>query len=230
MTILTAENVSVAHGRGSAARRILDDVALTFHGGAVSLIMGPPGSGKTTLLSALGGLRQPEQGRVGLNGVDMYSRGDADSAASRRRFFGFVFQSCQLFPMLTTLENVRIPLDLRGDEYDAANARARRLLTIVGLAHRLAASPCELNPCELRRVAIARALALDPLVLFADEPTASLNTAGCWAVAAVLRRIASDLGKTVVIVSDDDRLAPFADRHFQIEHGRVRSNEMIEAS
>ena len=230
MTILTAENVSVAYGRGSVARRILDDVVLTFHGGTVSLLKGAAGSGKTTLLSVLGGLRPPQQGRVGLNGADLYSQSNAHSAASRRRFFGFVFQSCQLFPLLTVLENVRVPLDLRGDEYDAADARARRLLRIVGLAHRLAASPRELDPSELRRVAIARALALDPLVILADEPTASLDTAGCRAVAAVLQRMASDLGKAVVIVSADDRLTPFADRCFELDHGRVRSDEPVQTS
>ena len=125
--------------------------------------------------------------------------------------------------MLTTLENVRLPLDLRGDEFDFADTRARYLLKLVGLAHRLAAAPGDLDPGERRRVAIARALALDPVVLLAEEPTASLDSGCCGDVARVLRRMASDLGKAVVIISDDDRLTAFADRCFQVDRGSSQS-------
>lgn len=214
MTVLTAHHAPVASG--TPARRALDDVALTFRGGHISLLQGPPGSGKTILLSILG--------------VEPYLCGEAHPVAGPRRFVGFVPQSFRLFPLLTVVENVRIPLDLRGDEFDAADARARHLLTLVGLAHRLTAAPDELNPGERRRVAIARALALDPLVLLADQPTASLDSACCRDVARVLRRTASDLGKAVVIVSDDDRLTPFADRCFELDRGRVRSDEPVQTS
>lgn len=213
MTVLTAHNATLASG--IAARRAADGVALTFRGGHISLLQGPPGGGKTILLSILG--------------VEPYPCSEAHPVAGPRRFIGFMPQSFRLFPLLTVVENVRIPLDLRGDEFDAADARARHLLTLVGLAHRLMAAPDELNSGERRRVAIARALALDPLVLLADQPTASLDSACCRDVARVLRRTASDLGKAVVIVSDDDRLKPFADRCFQVDGGCVQSNDVVEA-
>ena len=196
---------------------MIGNVALTFPSGTVFLLQGPRGGGKATLLSVLDGLGPLS------DGVDRWARGTAPSGGSRPRSFGCVFAPCRLLPMLTTVENVRLPLDLRGDEFDAAEARARYLLTLVGLPHRLTAVPNELDPGERQRVAIARALALDPRGILANQPTASLDSACCHAVAVVLQRTAAELGKAVVILSDDDRLTAFADRCFQIDRGSSQS-------
>ena len=225
MTQLAVEQVSVAYGEGSTARQVLDRVTLTFDAGTVTLLKGPSGSGKTTLLSVLGGLLRPHTGRAALNGVDIYGGSDVHRAACRRRFFGFVFQSCQLFPTLTALENVRVPLDLRGDARAAGDSRAHALLDLLGLDDRAAARPRQLSGGEQQRVAIARALAADPAVVLGDEPTAALDAANGREIAACLRRAAHELGKTVIVVSHDDRLRAFADRIVELLDGRVSSDQ-----
>jgi putative ABC transport system ATP-binding protein len=222
---LRATAITVSVGSGAAARRALADVDLEFLPRTVSLLKGPSGSGKTTLLSVLGGLLQPDQGRVDLDDADIYAGRDSSLAALRRRAFGFVFQSCQLFPTLTALENVRIPLDLRREPRQRADHRAEELLVRVGLGDRRDARPRQLSGGEQQRIAIARALAADPAILLADEPTAALDARAGADVARLLARAAHDLGKTVVIVTHDDRLIPFADRVVALLDGRVVSDE-----
>jgi putative ABC transport system ATP-binding protein len=221
---LRATGITVSVGSGAATRRALADVGVEFLPCTVSLLKGPSGSGKTTLLSVLGGLLQPDQGRVDLDDADIYAGGDSSLAALRRRAFGFVFQSCQLFPTLTALENVRIPLDLRREPRQRADQRAEELLVRVGLGDRRDARPRQLSGGEQQRIAIARALAADPAILLADEPTAALDAHGGADVARLLARAAHDLEKTVVIVTHDDRLIPFADRVVALLDGRVVSD------
>jgi putative ABC transport system ATP-binding protein len=223
---LRATGVTVSVGTGAAARRALADVGLEFLPRTVSLLKGPSGSGKTTLLSVLGGLLQPDQGRVDLDDADIYAGRDSSLAALRRRAFGFVFQSCQLFPTLTALENVRIPLDLRREPRRRADQRAEELLVRVGLGDRRDARPRQLSGGEQQRIAIARALAADPAILLADEPTAALDAQGGADVAGLLARAAHDLGKTVVIVTHDERLIPFAERVVALLDGRVVSDQV----
>jgi len=220
---LRATGITVSVGSGAATRRALAGVGVEFLPCTVSLLKGPSGSGKTTLLSVLGGLLQPDQGRVDLDDADIYA-GDSSLAALRRRAFGFVFQSCQLFPTLTALENVRIPLDLRREPRQRADQRAEELLVRVGLGDRRDARPRQLSGGEQQRIAIARALAADPAILLADEPTAALDAHGGADVARLLARAAHDLEKTVVIVTHDDRLIPFADRVVALLDGRVVSD------
>ena len=160
-----------------------------------------------------------------LDGADVYAAGSSRLAALRRRAFGFVFQSCQLFPALTAFENVRIPLDLRREPRHRAGDHALELLTRVGLADRRDARPRQLSGGEQQRVAIARALAADPAILLADEPTAALDAQSGADVAALLARAAHDLDKTVVVVTHDDRLIPFADRVVALLDGRVISDQ-----
>jgi putative ABC transport system ATP-binding protein len=223
--MLRATGVTVSFGSGAANRRVLADVHIEFLPRTVSLLKGPSGSGKTTLLSVLGGLLQPDQGRVDIDDADVYAEGNAKLAALRRRAFGFVFQSCQLFPALTALENVRIPFDLRREPRVRAAERAMELLARVGLGDRRDARPRQLSGGEQQRVAIARALAADPAILLADEPTAALDAQSGGDVAALLARAAHDLDKTVVIVTHDDRLLPLADRVVTLLDGRVISDQ-----
>jgi putative ABC transport system ATP-binding protein len=225
MATLRATGVTVSFGKDVATRWALADVHLEFLPRTVSLLKGPSGSGKTTLLSVVGGLLRPDQGRVHLDDADIYMGGDSRLAALRRRTFGFVFQSCQLFPALTALENVRIPLDLRREPRGRADERAEELLVRVGLGDRRDARPRQLSGGEQQRIAIARALAADPDVLLADEPTAALDAQSGAGVAGLLARAAHDLRKTVVIVTHDDRLIPFADRVVALVDGRVVSDQ-----
>jgi putative ABC transport system ATP-binding protein len=222
---LRATGVTVSFDNGMVTRRALSDIHLEFLPRTVTLLKGPSGSGKTTLLSVLGGLLKPDQGRVDLDDADVYAGGNSRLAALRRRAFGFVFQSCQLFPTLTALENVRIPLDLRRAPHHWAADRALELLARVGLGDRCEARPRQLSGGEQQRVAIARALAADPAILLADEPTAALDAHSGAEVAALLVRAAHDFNKTVVIVTHDDRLISFADRVVALLDGRVVSDQ-----
>jgi putative ABC transport system ATP-binding protein len=228
--VLAAEGVSMTFRTEAGVRDVLRNVDLAFHAGTVSLLKGPSGSGKTTLLSILGGLLRPCGGRVVMSGMDIYGVTGGRAAACRRRGFGFIFQSCQLFPTLTAVENVRIPLDLRGDRRPAADSTADRLLAAVGLGDRRSAHPRHLSGGEQQRVAIARALVADPAVILADEPTAALDAAAGREVAAVLSRLGRDFGKTVVIVSHDERLVEFADRVVGLLDGVVVSDHRVGAA
>ncbi len=225
MATLRATGITVSVGSGAAARLALAGVGLEFWPRTVSLLKGPSGSGKTTLLSVLGGLLRPDQGRVDLDDADIYAEGNSRLAALRRRAFGFVFQSCQLFPTLTALENVRIPLDLRREPRGRADERAGQLLVRVGLGDRRDARPRHLSGGEQQRIAVARALAADPAILLADEPTAALDAQSGAKIAALLASAAHDLEKTVVIVTHDDRLIPFADRVVALVDGRVVTDQ-----
>jgi putative ABC transport system ATP-binding protein len=225
VSTLAADSISMSYGSQAGVRDVLRNVVLAFEGGTVSLLKGPSGSGKTTLLSILGGLLRPRAGHVTLDGIDIYDGTDVQAAAWRRRGFGFVFQSCQLFPALTAIENVRVPLDLRGDRRSAADSIAARLLATVGLADRATARPRQLSGGEQQRVAIARALAADPPVILADEPTAALDATNGRDVAGILRNLARDFGKTVVMVSHDERLVEFSQRVIGLVDGAVLSDE-----
>jgi len=182
--------------------------------------MGPSGSGKTTLLSIMAGLLRPTSGSVTLCGSSITELSDGAVARVRRDALGFVFQSYNLFPALTALDNVAEPLALRGPSIREARARARETLARVGMERRAGHRPAELSFGEQQRVAIARALAGDPRVVFGDEPTAALDGESAGAVMALLREaVTQDRG--VMLVTHDHRLERYADRIVRLEDGRV---------
>jgi putative ABC transport system ATP-binding protein len=218
---LRATGVTVSVGSGAATRRALADVGLEFLPRTVSLLKGPSGSGKTTLLSVLGGLLQPQQGRVDLDDADIYAGGDSSLAALRRRAFGFVFQSCQLFPTLTALENVRIPLDLRREPRQRADQRAAELLVRVGLGDRRDARPRQLSGGEQQRIAIARALAAQPSIILADEPTGQLDSSTGRRILDLLRRLVIEQHMTIVVVTHDPQVMVEADMVHELRDGRL---------
>jgi len=203
---IDARGLNKWFGEGDARTQALSDVAMQARFGEMLLIVGPSGSGKTTLLSVISGILRPDSGAVSIDGVDLWQQGDNDIADFRLKRIGFVFQDYHLFPRLTTVENVAIPLILRRRDWDDSISEAMTWLDVVGLRNRAALPPMKLSGGEQQRVAIARALALRPTVLLFDEPTASLDPESTGEVLKVMRELAED-GMTMILVTHE---LPFA--------------------
>jgi putative ABC transport system ATP-binding protein len=182
-------------------------------------IVGASGSGKSTLLGLLAGLDTPSTGTVLIEGEDLFARDEDGRAELRGARIGFVFQSFQLLPNLTALENVMLPLELRGDP--EAKAKATRMLQRVGLGERLGHRPRVLSGGEQQRVALARAFVVEPALLLADEPTGSLDHATGAQVMALMDELNRESGTTLVLVTHDERLAARCQRQLRIEAGRL---------
>ncbi|MBE03127.1 ABC transporter ATP-binding protein [Marinobacter lutaoensis] len=198
---------------------ILEGVNLEILRGESVAIVGRSGSGKTTLLGLLAGLDTPSEGSILLDGAVISELDEDERARLRAQRVGFVFQSFQLLPALTALENVLLPLELAGQE--APESRARELLERVGLGDRLHHTPRQLSGGEQQRVAIARAFACDPVVLFADEPTGNLDNRTGQAVSDLLMALNREQGTTLVMVTHDEQLAARCGRQLHIEAGRL---------
>ncbi len=223
-SILSVEQINVTHGVGNASMRALSDVSLSFPAGSLSLVMGPSGSGKTTLLSVLGCLLMPDDGSVFVNGRDVTAATEVERTTIRREQLGFVFQAFRLFESLTAFENVTLSSDIAGDKGEQARVNAERCLDLLEMANKKHLKPAELSGGEKQRVAIARALMRDPKILLADEPTASLDSKTGELIAGILRDIAQEQRRTVVVVSHDERLRAFATHVVCLRDGRVESN------
>jgi putative ABC transport system ATP-binding protein len=225
-TILRLDGVSKFYRSGDVTVTALDDCTFHVFGGEIVAVMGPSGSGKTTLLTIAGALLRPSQGRVEICGIDVTEMSEAELAAVRRQKVGFVYQSFNLLEALTATENVRIVIqNHRGENNADANKRARELLDMFGLGHRLDSLPKKMSDGEKQRVAIARALAKDPELLLADEPTANLDARRGQEVMALLREKAQELNKAVVVVSHDNRIRQFAHRVVWLEDGTIREDD-----
>ncbi len=220
---LEARSLVKVFGQGPTAVRAVDGIDLQAAPGEVLLITGPSGSGKTTLLSLLGGLLRPTEGSVSIVGQNISALDERRLAEVRGRLVGFVFQRFNLLDSLSASENVEIALNLNGRKGKEARDRARTLLSELGMAERLDFAPALLSGGEQQRVSIARAIANDPPVILADEPTANLDSQQGNAVVSLLRGIAKREGRTVVIVSHDERIEPFADRTLWLADGRFVS-------
>jgi putative ABC transport system ATP-binding protein len=216
---VVVEDAHLRYGRAETGTYALRGVSLTARSGEVLMIRGPSGSGKTTLLQLMGAMKAPDRGIVRICGETTDGAGAASLRRLRLSRIGFVFQFFNLFPTLTAWENVAVPLDLIGLDRRAAEIRARALLGELGLAERADAKPGQLSGGQRQRVAVARALAHDPDIILADEPTAALDGASGGAVVAILRRLAHQENRVVVIVSHDQRLIDKVDRHVTIEDG-----------
>jgi len=223
--LLEAMNLTKELGSGAGKVAALKGVSLALNGGELTLLMGPSGSGKTTLLSILGCMLAPTEGTVRIREHSTAGLDPEELARLRRDHIGFVFQSFHLFPTLSTTDNVRLALDVRGERSRAAKVRSREALAKVGLAHKIKAYPRQLSGGEQQRVAIARAIVGNPSIILADEPTAALDGANGQAVMKLLAEIARERGHGVLIVTHDPRLLPFADRVVHIEDGRIIAEE-----
>ena len=223
-TVLEAIDIGKFHGVGAGRFQALAAVNLAIAGGELTLLTGPSGSGKTTLLSILGCMLTPSSGTVRVHGHSTTGRKPEQLAKLRRDYIGFVFQSYHLFPTLTAIDNVRIALDIRGENAKQSTQKAAEVLAIVGLENKAGSYPRELSGGEQQRVAIARAIVGDPSVILADEPTAALDAENGHAVMAVLARVAKDPARGVLVVTHDPRIEEFADRIVCIEDGRIISD------
>jgi putative ABC transport system ATP-binding protein len=217
--MLIAREVTKEYMSGEQKLAVLRDVSFTIPQGAFVAIVGPSGSGKTTLLGLLAGLDTPTRGSVVLDGADLGKLSENDRARLRGEKVGFVFQTFQLIPTLTALENVQVPLELRGS--DGATERARELIERVGLRDRGHHFPTQLSGGEQQRVAIARAFANSPRILFADEPTGNLDNATGHKIFELLQSLNSDGGSTIVLVTHDAALASRASRTIRLLDGAV---------
>ena len=219
--VLVAQGLTKEFSVGPTLVRAVDDVDLVIHRGEIVLLMGPSGSGKTTLLTLIGGLLRPTSGSVRIGGREITSMNESELNEVRRHVVGFIFQVFNLLEPLSVLENVVIPLNLAGANGREANLRASSVLHDVGLGDRLDFKPDSLSGGEKQRVSIARALVHEPKLILADEPTANLDAKNGHDVVVLLRDIAKTTGRTVIIVSHDQRIREIADRVLRLEDGKL---------
>ena len=220
--MIEVSNISKQVKTTEGTLTILDGINLSLAAGESLAIVGPSGSGKSTLLGILAGLDLPSSGSVSLNGQDITAMDEEGRAAVRAKTVGFVFQSFQLLPSLTALENVMLPIELKGDAQ--ARAKATALLERVGLAERITHYPNQLSGGEQQRVAIARAFATEAKILFADEPTGNLDTATGAKIVELIFDLNKEFSTTLVLVTHDERLAQRCGRIVRLIAGEIESD------
>jgi putative ABC transport system ATP-binding protein len=226
-SILSVEHLSKSFKSGDRMLAILKDVSFAIDEGSSCAIVGPSGSGKTTLIAICAGLERPSEGSVVFNGWAIHQAGEEELARIRNRFVGFVFQTFQLLPSLTALENVMVPAEIRGENH--ARGRAGELLDRVGLADRLHHYPIQLSGGEQQRVAIARAFMNRPKILFADEPTGNLDAETAREIVRLIFELNATTGTTLVLVTHDRELTQQAGRVLTLKAGEVLSDVRAEA-
>jgi putative ABC transport system ATP-binding protein len=225
MNAIEARDLSKWFGEGETRTNAVQKVALDAHFQEMLFIVGPSGSGKTTLLSMLSGILRPNQGTVKIKDQDIWSLSADKLADMRLNTVGFVFQDFHLFPKLTTVENVAVPLILKRRKWDEAIKEALQALEKVGLAQRAGLSPQKLSGGEQQRVAIARAIVSQPDILVFDEPTASLDGDTGRKIVEFVKRDILNAQRCIIIVTHDDRISEFADRMVKMEDGKVMEIE-----
>ncbi|WP_431292553.1 ABC transporter ATP-binding protein [Pedobacter sp. P26] len=222
-SILNIRNVSKIYQSAGRELTVLDNINFSITAGSTVAITGPSGSGKTTLLGLCAGLDRASSGTVELNGIALEKLNEDQRAAVRNQYVGFIFQNFQLLPTLTALENVMVPLELRGAKN--IKAHALELLDKVGLADRSHHYPIQLSGGEQQRVSLARAFSNQPAILFADEPTGNLDAETSEKVIKLLFDLNKDAGTTLIIVTHDLELAARTSRSIKIKGGAIISDE-----
>jgi putative ABC transport system ATP-binding protein len=217
--ILEAREVTRSYATANGPLTVLQEVSFAIGAGESAAIVGPSGSGKTTLLGLCAGLDQPSSGEIYLAGEALHRLSEDQRARLRNEKVGFVFQNFQLMPTLTALENVLLPLELRGTKVNRSSAKD--LLQKVGLGHRLDHYPVQLSGGEQQRVALARAFMGQPSVLFADEPTGNLDEESGAAIEAMLFSLNREAGTTLIMVTHDLELAAKAGRILRMKGGKL---------
>jgi len=218
-TVLKTVNLRKVYETENDRVEALKGINLSLKRGEFSLLMGASGSGKSTLLHILGTLDRPTEGKVFYNEVDLFSLSERELSHFRNKKVGFVFQFHYLINELTLLENVMVPMLLAKVPKRKAEERAKHLLQIIGLGHRLSHRPFEISGGEKQRVAIARALANDPEIVLADEPTGNLDTVNAESVLTLMRELNAELGTTFFIATHNRELEKFADNVYFIKDG-----------
>ncbi len=221
--LIKAENISKVYGSGASQVTALHRANLEIASGEFLSIMGPSGSGKSTLLHLLSGLDYPTAGSLSYDGQEIYKLRDMELSAFRRRRIGFIFQQFHLLPVLTARENILMPLLL--DKKQADSAYFDELTELLGIRDRLAHLPHELSGGQQQRVAIARALIAKPDIIFADEPTGNLDSKSGAEVMRMLKNIWEKMGRTLVVITHDHRIAQMAARKVVIVDGVLSEGE-----
>lgn len=217
--ILSTENLRKEYGSGEGLVKALDGVSFEVEHGEFVAIVGTSGSGKSTLLHMLGGLDRPTDGRVYIDGKDIFSLKDEELTIFRRRKIGFVFQNYNLVPVLNVYENILLPIQLDGNTPDAAYID--KIVEILGLKEKLNNLPNNLSGGQQQRVAIARALAAKPAIILADEPTGNLDSRTSQDVLGLLKTTSQKFSQTIVMITHNEEIAQLADRIVRIEDGRI---------
>ncbi len=225
MEILRVENLVKTYGKGEGEVRALDGVSFTVQRGEFVAIIGPSGSGKSTLLHILGGVDRPTEGRVLMDGQDIYTKTEEQLAVFRRREVGLIYQFYNLIPVLNVTENMTLPVLLDGRPVN--DQRLEELLTILGLKGREGHLPNQLSGGQQQRVSIGRALMNDPLVVLADEPTANLDTKNSQEIIELLKMSNRQYRQTLLIITHDENIALQADRIIALEDGRIKRDEVL---
>jgi putative ABC transport system ATP-binding protein len=223
-TILNIENLGKTYQSAGRTLTVLDQINFEIIAGSTNAIVGPSGSGKTTLLGLCAGLDRPGSGKVALNGIDLGGLSEDQRAQVRNQYVGFIFQNFQLLPTLTALENVMVPLELRGEKN--IKARSLELLDKVGLTDRGHHYPAQLSGGEQQRVSLARAFSNSPTILFADEPTGNLDAETAEKVEKLIFDLNKENGTTLVLVTHNLELAGKTQRIIRIKGGHLIADEL----
>lgn len=227
MVAIAAQNIQMSFMSGTTETRVLKGIDLVIPPGQIRLMMGPSGSGKTTLLSILAGILTPTAGQVELLGQEITQLSRKELTVFRRNHIGFIFQSFNLFPALTALENIELALQLKGYKGPENKDQAFDLLKQVGLGDRVNNLPADLSGGQKQRVAIARALAGEPELIMADEPTAALDSATGRDVIELMQYLAKNKGCTVLIITHDPRITDAADEITYLEDGLLAKESSL---
>jgi len=225
--IVRLQNIVKTYRRGAQIVPVLSDIRFDIAAGEFLALMGPSGSGKSTLLNLIAGIDRPDSGQLIVAGSDIGLLGERELADWRARNIGFIFQFYNLMPVLDALENVELPLLLTGLSRSARRERARIALDMVGLSDRVDHVPSELSGGQQQRVAIARALVTDPTLIVADEPTGDPDRESAGDVLALLQRLNRETGKTIVMVTHDQRAAQHAHAIMHLEKGELSMRQAL---
>ena len=225
--IVQLVDIVKTYRRGAQIVPVLSGISFDIAAGEFLALMGPSGSGKSTLLNLIAGIDRPDSGQLVVAGNDIGTMDERELADWRARNIGFIFQFYNLMPVLDALENVELPLLLTGLSRSARRERARVALDMVGLSDRIDHKPSELSGGQQQRVAIARALVTDPTLIVADEPTGDLDRESASDVLAQLQRLNSETGKTIVMVTHDQRAAQHAHAIMHLEKGELSSRQEL---
>lgn len=219
MKILKTENLKKYYNQTSVVVKAIDGVELSVEQGEFVAIVGTSGSGKSTLLHMLGGLDRPTEGKVFIDGKDIFSLKDEELTVFRRRKIGFVFQAYNLVPVLNVYENIVLPIQLDGNEVE--EAYVNKIIEILGLSEKINSMPNQLSGGQQQRVAIARALATKPSIILADEPTGNLDSKTSLDVMGLLKATSNKLNQTLILITHNEEIAQMADRIIRIEDGVI---------
>lgn len=225
MEILRIQNLTKIYGSGDTEVRALNNVSFSVQKGEFVAIVGPSGSGKSTLLHILGGVDRPTDGKVFIEGNDIYALNENNLAVFRRRQIGLIYQFYNLIPVLNVEENITLPLLLDGRKVD--RAYRQKLIDTLGIAERLTHLPNQLSGGQQQRVSIGRALVNNPAIVLADEPTGNLDSKNSAEIVELLKYFNRENRQTLIIITHDERIALQADRIIAIEDGRIARDEVI---